>query len=70
MGLVDKTGLFVIMMKTRNTKECSGEITWRRKDMDYIKVPKTYDKLKRAEKDFRPVYISQISLNGNFQTVQ
>jgi hypothetical protein len=26
--------------------------------MDYIKVPKAYDKLKRAEKDFRPVYIS------------
>jgi hypothetical protein len=26
--------------------------------MDYIRVPKAYDKLKRAEKEFRPVYRS------------
>jgi hypothetical protein len=29
--------------------------------MDYIKAPKAYDKLKRAEKEFRPVYISAVA---------
>jgi LuxR family maltose regulon positive regulatory protein len=38
--------------------------------MDYIKVPKAYDKLKRAEKDFCPVYISAVAGWGKSAAVK
>jgi LuxR family maltose regulon positive regulatory protein len=38
--------------------------------MDYIKVPKAYDKLKRAEKDFRPIYISAVAGWGKSAAVK
>jgi LuxR family maltose regulon positive regulatory protein len=38
--------------------------------MDYIKAPKAYEKLKRAEKEFRPVYISAVAGWGKSAAVQ
>jgi LuxR family maltose regulon positive regulatory protein len=38
--------------------------------MDFIKVPAAYDKLKCAEKDFRPVYISAVADWGKSAAVQ